>query len=208
MPSSVCLRRGLVVAGVANALAGDGAGAGLDVRATGGADETGRGAAGTGVGRRGAGSGVARRGAVGSGVAARGAGSGVARGDAGSGVAARGGAGSGVARDGVGAGGLATGDADVRGAASLGARIADAWTLESSCGRRAGAGRSSSAPHSESMSSVGGAMEGRGALALTRSLSDRLSVIALHPAFHGLARKSSTQQRYAGQTCKIAAPGA
>ena len=41
-------------------------------------------------------------------------------------------------------------------------------------GTRAGAGISS-APHSESMSSVGGAMEGRGG----RELSDRLSVIAL-----------------------------
>lgn len=46
------------------------------------------------------------------------------------------------------------------------------------CGTPAGAG-SSSAPHSESISSVGGAMEGMGGRPLTRSLSDRLSVIAL-----------------------------
>ena len=46
------------------------------------------------------------------------------------------------------------------------------------CGTRAGAGMSS-APHSESISSVGGAMDGIGGLPLTRSLSDRLSVIAL-----------------------------
>jgi len=47
-----------------------------------------------------------------------------------------------------------------------------------SCGTRAGAGISS-APHSESISSVGGAMDGIGGRPLTRSLSDRLSVIAL-----------------------------
>jgi hypothetical protein len=47
-----------------------------------------------------------------------------------------------------------------------------------SCGTRAGAGISS-APHSESISSVGGAMDGMGGRPLTRSLSDRLSVIAL-----------------------------
>jgi hypothetical protein len=50
------------------------------------------------------------------------------------------------------------------------------------CGTRAGPGISS-APHSESISSVGGAMDGRGGLPLTRSLSDRLSVIALYVAF-------------------------
>jgi len=50
--------------------------------------------------------------------------------------------------------------------------------VTSSCGMGAGAGMSS-VPHSASMSSVGGAMDGIGARPLTRSLSDRLSVIAL-----------------------------
>jgi len=43
------------------------------------------------------------------------------------------------------------------------------------------------------MSSVGGAIDGTSGLALTRSLSDRLSVIALSSAFHGLAHKSSAR---------------
>jgi hypothetical protein len=62
--------------------------------------------------------------------------------------------------------------------------------VTASLGRGAGAG-SSSVPHSASISSVGGAMDGTGVLALTRSLSDRLSVIALQPAFHGPQHKSS-----------------
>jgi len=62
-----------------------------------------------------------------------------------------------------------------------------------SLGTAAGAGISS-APHSESISSVGGAMDGIGGLALTRSLSDRLSVIALPSAFHGPAHKSSARR--------------
>jgi hypothetical protein len=56
--------------------------------------------------------------------------------------------------------------------------------LTASCGTLGAAGISSS-PHSESISSVGGAIEGRGGLALTRSLKDRLSFIASRPAFHG-----------------------
>lgn len=59
-----------------------------------------------------------------------------------------------------------------------------------SCGTPAGAGISS-APHSESMSSVGGAIDGRGGRPLTRSLSDLLSLIALQSPFHGPADKSS-----------------
>lgn len=66
-------------------------------------------------------------------------------------------------------------DADARGAE-------DGEAALLSCGTRAGAGMSS-APHSESISSVGGAMDGIGARPLTRSLSDRLSVIALQVAF-------------------------
>src|SRR6187397_1650320 len=49
------------------------------------------------------------------------------------------------------------------------------------------------------MSSVGGAMDGRGGLALTRSLSDRLSVIALQSAFHGRPHKSSASTALGGK---------
>jgi hypothetical protein len=84
---------------------------------------------------------------------------------------------------GIGVGRRAAGLADGRGAGVDGEAAA-------SLGGGAGAGISS-APHSESISSVGGAMDGIGGLALTRSLSDRLSVIALTSAFHGPAHKSS-----------------
>ena len=103
------------------------------------------------------------------GVEARGAGSGVEERGAGAGVEARG---AGV-------------DVDVG---------VDALT----CGTRAGGGISS-APHSASISSVGGAMDGIGGLALTRSLSDRLSVIALQSAFHGRPHKSSASAAVRGK---------
>jgi hypothetical protein len=45
------------------------------------------------------------------------------------------------------------------------------------------------------MSSVGGAIDGSGGLALTRSLSDLLSVIALLSPFHGPADKSRVLQK-------------
>jgi hypothetical protein len=114
--------------------------------------------------------------------------------------AGRGAAGTGVGRRGAGSGvdrlvAAGAGVEERAAAARSGVAVAAAVALD--CGRRAGAGISSSAPHSESMSSVGGAMEGRGGLALTRSLSDRLSVIALPSPFHGLARKSSAQRRQA-----------
>jgi hypothetical protein len=67
-----------------------------------------------------------------------------------------------------------------------------------------GAAGMSSAPHSESMSSVGGAIDGIGGRPLTRSLG--LSVIALkHGAFHGLAHKSSAVTTNAGKDRLMAA---
>jgi hypothetical protein len=89
-----------------------------------------------------------------------------------------------------------------------GVDVADATAGRTDAGRGAGAGVDgtaslgngaaagiSSAPHSESISSVGGAMDGIGGLPLTRSLSDRLSVIALTSPFHGPAHKSSARGR-------------
>jgi hypothetical protein len=142
MPSKVCLRSGLVMSGVAVAsgllttgvvVACDGVG--TEARASGGAEEAGRGAA---LGDE-AGRGGADERAAGNGVATLAAEAGIDERGAGAGVAL-------------------------------------------SCGTRAGAGISS-APHSESMSSVGGAIDGRAGLPLTRSLSDLLSVIALPVAF-------------------------
>jgi hypothetical protein len=121
-------------------------GVGTDARATGGADEAGRGAVlGDEAGRGGAeertgGNGVAELVAEAA-PDARGAGAGVEARGAGNGVA-----------------------------------------VVLSCGTPPGAGISS-APHSESMSSVGGAIDGRGGLPVTRPLSDLLSVIALPVAF-------------------------
>ncbi|HEX2877526.1 MAG TPA: hypothetical protein VHP33_40035 [Polyangiaceae bacterium] len=107
--------------------------------------------------------------------------------------------------------GTATAGTDARGAGVDEARgaAAAAGTEARGTGVGAGAGAGvdglsfgtfaaagiSSAPHSESISSVGGAMDGRGGLALTRSLSDRLSFIALSSAFHGPAHKSSARAR-------------
>ena len=87
-----------------------------------------------------------------------------------------------------------------------GVDVADAAVGRADAGRGAGvdgtaslgngaAAGISSAPHSESMSSVGGAMDGIGGRPLTRSLSDRLSVIALTSPFHGPAHKSSARGR-------------
>jgi hypothetical protein len=73
------------------------------------------------------------------------------------------------------------------GVEALGVAVA----VETLIGAAGGGTGNSSAPHSESISSVGGAMDGMGGLALTRSLSDRLSVIALQSAFHGRPHKSS-----------------
>lgn len=69
------------------------------------------------------------------------------------------------------------------------ARGAGTEACASSAGNGAAAGISS-APHSASMSSVGGAIDGTGGLELTRSLG--LSVIALSWPFHGGAHKSSS----------------
>jgi hypothetical protein len=101
---------------------------------------------------------------------------------------------------GIGVGRRAAGLADGRGGGvealgagteARGAGVDDDVAVAASLGSGAGAGISS-APHSASMSSVGGAMDGTTGLVLTRSLSDRLSVIALHSAFHGPQHKSST----------------
>ncbi len=94
---------------------------------------------------------------------------------------------------GIGVGMCAAGLEDGRGAGVDGEGEGEG-VAAASLGSGAGAG-SSSAPHSESISSVGGAMDGIGGLALTRSLSDRLSVIALTSAFHGPAHKSSVRAR-------------
>lgn len=217
MPNSVCLRRGLSARGGDDAVAVGGADdvAGGDEGAMGGADGCSLATGGSerdGITGARPSSVCLRRGlsdaVVSSASAAAGAGAGTdARATGGAEDAGRGAAGTGVGRRGAGSGvdRLATGGADARGAAGgSGGGAPAAVALDS--GRRAGAGMSSSAPHSESMSSVGGAMEGRGGLALTRSLSDRLSVIALPSPFHGSARKSSAQRRHAGQTCKMATP--
>jgi hypothetical protein len=101
--------------------------------------------------------------------------------------------GRGAGVDALGAGGGADAGAgdEVLGAdAGAGVEGDAAVAVAVSLGNGAGLG-SSSAPHSASISSVGGAMDGTGVLALTRSLSDRLSVIALHSAFHGPQHKSS-----------------
>ena len=102
---------------------------------------------------------------------------------------ARGGAGVDEARDGAGDEGRdgAGDEACAAGAAEgCGAGVDGLCAVAATCGSLAGAGISSP-PHSESISSVGGAIEGIGGLPLTRSLSDRLSVIALTLAFSRLA---------------------
>jgi len=102
---------------------------------------------------------------------------------------ARDGAGVDEARDGAGDEGRdgAGDEACAAGAAEgCGAGVDGLCAVAATCGSLAGAGISSP-PHSESISSVGGAIEGIGGLPLTRSLSDRLSVIALTLAFSRLA---------------------
>jgi hypothetical protein len=199
MPSSVCLRSGFTVAtsfaGSAGAVGGSGGGSALgavrgvlDAVAAGGSERaavtgampsrvclrsglaTGAVAATGAADGRGAGVDEARGTAAAAGTEARGAGVDEARG-------------AGVDVDEA-RGAAAAAGTDARGS---GAGV-DVEGLN--CGTFAGAGISS-APHSESISSVGGAMDGRGGLALTRSLSDRLSFIALSSAFHGPAHKSS-----------------
>jgi hypothetical protein len=102
------------------------------------------------------------------------------------------------ADDGRGAAAFAVGIDDGRGA-GVEARVAGAGSgagsggdgdAAATVGRGAGPGIGS-APHSASMSSVGGAIDGNGGLPLTRSLSDRLSVIALSSTFHDGPHKSS-----------------
>jgi hypothetical protein len=182
MPSRVCLRSGLLPTigvaladgGVEAAISGfEGATRGVEI-----ADGRPTDSAAAGLDGRGAGAEEARGGI------------GVAEARGGAGVTeARGGAGVTEVRGG--AEGRAAGGEDGRGAGvdGRGAGVAVAGAA-ATCGKRAGAGISS-APHSESMSSVGGAMEGIGGLPLTRSLSDRLSVIALTSPFHGRPHKSS-----------------
>jgi hypothetical protein len=169
MPSSVCLRSGLVPTngvaladgGVDAAISGfDGATRGVEI-----ADGRGDGPAATGD------------------EDGRGAGADEARGAEGA-EEARGGAGVEEARGGAGVEeARGAGAAEARGACvDEAAAEAGAAAVAPTCGSLAGAGISS-APHSESMSSVGGAIEGMGGLPLTRSLSDRFSVIALTCAF-------------------------
>jgi hypothetical protein len=185
MPSSVCERRafvglmsGVAVADVAASTAGgadaasgddDGRGIGVGRRAPGLADGRGAGVEALGAGTEALGAGTE---ALGAGTEALGAGTEAL----------------GAGTEALGAGTEALG----AGTEALGAGVEGEAVVAASVGSGAGAG-SSSAPHSASISSVGGATDGTGVLALTRSLSDRLSVIALPSAFHGTQHKSSAR---------------
>lgn len=203
MPSSVCLRRGFTVAtslaGSACTAGGSGAGGGalgaaagvLGAVAAGGSERGMTGAMPSKV--------CLRSGLVAAAIGAadgRGAGVDEARGTAAAaGTEARG---AGV-DDALGVDAAAAAGTEARGSG------AGAGVDGLNCGTFAATGMSS-APHSESISSVGGAMDGRGGLALTRSLSDRLSFIALSSAFHGPTHKSSARARRPAKTPQIRAP--
>lgn len=102
------------------------------------------------------------------------------------GVGIRGGAGAGD----DGALGAALGDATAAtGGELFGAGAGVDGALTAMFGTGAGAGISSP-PHSASISSVGGALDGTIGRMLARSLSDRFSVIALCRPFHDRAHKS------------------
>ncbi len=177
MPSSVCLRSGLLAATSGVAAAGEGtlingvarADGGVDAGTSGVVTAEGRVDGGTiGVeaaeGRDDGGRGGDDGRGVGVGMRAAGVDDGRSAGvdvDDGRGAGVDAGRGAGVETRAAGAG--------VEG---------DAAAAVTCVGNGAAAGIAS-APHSESMSSVGGAIDGIGGRPLTRSLSDRLSVIAL-----------------------------